>query len=133
LSGLHPEEAAERFPRPVFVHPYQSIGETGESQWQLYLRAGAAVQSLLKRPAGCYLVISHGGLLNMVFYAILGITPHANFHGPRFRFRNTAFATLTYTPDDHKWAVLGVNDRLHWQDEEDLSLRAITNNENSEE
>ncbi len=119
LSGLRPEDAAELYPRPDFFHPYQPIGQTGESQWELYLRAGRAVQSLVNRPPGNYLVVSHGGLLNMVFYAILGITPQANFYGPRFRFGNAAFATLTYTPAQHKWAVLGLNDRSHWpfQDE----------------
>jgi hypothetical protein len=57
--------------------------------------------------------------LNMFMYAILGIIPQANFYGPRFRFGNTAFATLTYTPNQHKWAVLGLNNRNHWQNEED--------------
>jgi broad specificity phosphatase PhoE len=114
LAGLHPDEASIRVPRPPFVYPYLPIGETGESQWELFLRAGQAVQTLFDRPTGSYLVVSHGGILNMVFYAILGIAPHANFLGPRFRFYNTAFATLTYTPGEHKWAVLGVNDHLHW-------------------
>ena len=113
LAGLRPEEAGQIYPRPEFVHPYQAIGETGESQWELYLRGGQAVQSLLNRPPGQYLVISHGGILNMVFYAILGIVPHANFSGPRFRFGNTAFATLTYHPNEHKWVVLRLNDQPH--------------------
>jgi 2,3-bisphosphoglycerate-dependent phosphoglycerate mutase len=115
LGGLRPEEAAEVAPRPPFMHPYQAVGETGESQWELYLRAGRAVQNLLKNPSGRYLVVSHGGILNLAFYAILGIAPQANFTGPRFRFANTAFATLTYRPDEHKWAVLGVNDHAHWK------------------
>ena len=113
LSGLRPAEAAKVAPRPAFMHPYQAVGETGESQWDLYLRAGGAVQALLKNPPGRYLVVSHGGIMNMAFYAILGIPPQANFTGPRFRFGNTAFATLTYHPDEHKWAVLGVNDHAH--------------------
>jgi 2,3-bisphosphoglycerate-dependent phosphoglycerate mutase len=99
LGGLRPEEAEEVAPRPPFMHPYQAVGETGESQWELYLRAGRAVQNLLKNPPGRYLVVSHGGILNLAFYAILGIAPQANFTGPRFRFANTAFATLTYRPD----------------------------------
>ena len=115
LSGLRPAEAAEVAPRPAFMHPYRAVGETGESQWDLYLRAGRAVQALLKNPSGRYLVVSHGGIMNMAFYAILGIPPQANFTGPRFRFSNTAFATLTYRPDEHKWAVLGVNDHAHWK------------------
>ena len=115
LAGLRAEEAALRYPRPAFISPYAPIGETGESQWELYLRAGRAVQSLLCRPPGSYLVVSHGGILNMVLYAILGIVPQANFQGARFRFRNTAFASLTYSPAEHSWALEGLNDRQHWE------------------
>lgn len=119
LSGLHPDEAATRYPRPIFMHPYMPVGIHGESQWDLYLRAGRAVQGLMRQPPGSYVVVSHGGILNLVLYAILGITPQANFHGPRFRFRNTAYATLTYSPFEHKWSLLGLNERNHWQDAED--------------
>ncbi len=117
LAGLRPEQAAERFPRPGFFHPYLPIGETGESQWELYLRAGQAVQDLLRRPPGRYLIVSHGGILNMVMYVILGIVPQANFHGPRFRFRNAAFATLVYYPETHTWRLEGLNDQAHWKPE----------------
>jgi len=113
MKGLSPEEVRETLPQPDFVHPYQPIGQTGESQWELYLRAGKAVQSLINRPPGCYLVVSHGALLNMFFYAILGIAPQPNFHGPRFRFSNSAFASLQYNPRSHRWYVLGVNDHSH--------------------
>jgi hypothetical protein len=54
----------------------------------------------------------------MAFYAILGIAPQANFTGPRFRFSNAAFATLTYHPDQHKWSVFAVNDHSHWRQAE---------------
>jgi 2,3-bisphosphoglycerate-dependent phosphoglycerate mutase len=118
MAGLSPEEVRETLPQPDFIHPYQAIGQTGESQWELYLRAGKAVQSLFNRPPGSYLIVSHGGLLNMFFYAILGIAPQPNFHGPRFRFSNSAFATLHYNPASHRWYVLGVNDHLHWNIEE---------------
>lgn len=118
LAGLRPEEAVISYPRPPFIHPYLPIGQTGESQWELYLRAGKAVQDLLHHPPGNYLIVSHGGILNMVLYAILGITPQANFYGPRFRFGNTAFATLSYNPGEHKWYVHGLNDRTHWQHDE---------------
>ncbi len=118
MAGLSPEEVSRSLPQPAFIHPYQPVGQTGESQWQLYLRAGAAVQSLISRPPARYLVVSHGGLLNMFFYAVLGINPQPNFHGPRFRFNNAAFATLTYNPASHHWYILGVNDHLHAKTEE---------------
>ncbi len=113
MAGLSPEEVTEKQPQPAFMHPYQAVGQTGESQWQLYLRAGAAVQSLFGHPPGRYLIVSHGGFLNMFFYAILGITPQPNVHGPRFRFNNAAFATLTYNPATHHWYILGLNDFQH--------------------
>ncbi len=116
LAGMRPEEAAQLFPRPGFINPYQAIGETGESQWEVYLRAGKAVQSLLRRPLGRYLIVSHGVFLNMTFYAILGIIPQANYQGPHFRFRNISFAEVTYNPVDHYWRVEKLNDREHWKE-----------------
>ena len=118
LTGLSPEEARETLPQLEFIHPYQPFGQTGESLWEVYLRAGMAVQSLIHRPPGCYLIVSHGGLLNMAFYAILGIAPQPSLQGPRFRFNNSAFATLEYNPRSHRWIVLGVNDHSHWQTDE---------------
>jgi 2,3-bisphosphoglycerate-dependent phosphoglycerate mutase len=117
MAGLNEDEVRDILPQPPFIHPYQPIGETGESQWELYLRAGKAVQSLFNHPPGKYLIVSHGGILNMFFYAILGISPQPNFHGPRFRLNNSAFATLYYEPNAHRWYILGVNDHLHWKTE----------------
>jgi broad specificity phosphatase PhoE len=114
LGGLNSDEAEKKHPRPPFINPYMKIGETGESQWELYLRAGHAVQGLINRPPGNYLIVSHGAILNMILYVILGITPQADFQGPRFRFPNTAFATAIYRPDTHTWFLTGLYDRRHW-------------------
>ena len=90
------------------------IGNQGEGNWELYLRAGRALQSLINREPGKYLVVSHGGLLNQVMHAIVGITPHAGFSRPRFRFGNTGFSHLTYYEHSHQWQINTVNDRSHW-------------------
>jgi broad specificity phosphatase PhoE len=118
LSGLNRAEAEIQFPRPAFIPLHMPFGETGESLWDLYLRAGQAVQDLIRRQPGRYLVVSHGGLLNMVLYAVLGISPQANFHGARFRFRNTAFANLVFNPAEHDWLLECLNRRDHWQEED---------------
>jgi len=115
-SGLHQDEAKEKYPFAEFVSIYDPIGKIGETNWELYLRGGLAIQSILHRPPGRYLVVSHGGILNMTLCAILGITPQANFQGPRFRFQNTAFATLIYEADRHIWIVVGINERPHWNE-----------------
>jgi 2,3-bisphosphoglycerate-dependent phosphoglycerate mutase len=114
LSGLRHDDAREKYPPKEFIPLYEPIGLTGESQWELYLRAGLAIQSILHQNPGRYLVVSHGGLLNMVLKAAFGITPQANFQGPRFRFRNTAFASITYFPEIHTWHVNSINACPHW-------------------
>lgn len=116
LSGLPYDVGLQRFPPPDFSTPFTPIGQHGESQWELYLRGGRAIQKLLEREPGSYLIVTHGGLLNMVMYAILNIPVQANFQGPRFRFANTAYAQFIYVPDTHQWQVLGTNLAYHLQE-----------------
>jgi broad specificity phosphatase PhoE len=68
----------------------------------------------LDRAPGRYLVVSHGGILNMAMYSILSIAPQAHHNGPRFWFRNTTFAEFAYEPDYHNWRLLRF-DRDHWK------------------
>jgi 2,3-bisphosphoglycerate-dependent phosphoglycerate mutase len=117
LAGLTEQQAEQVSPRPTFMTPYTRFGETGESRWELYLRAGRAVQHILDRPAGRYLIASHGGILNMALYAILGIPVQADSAGPRFMFHNTTFTTLTYTPERHCWRMLAFDDRRHLKED----------------
>jgi broad specificity phosphatase PhoE len=112
MEGLTAEEVRKR-PQPPYVTPYDSIGGEGEGDWALFLRAGQALHSLLRRPAGSYLIVSHGGLLNQLMNAIIGIAPHVDPSGVRFRFENTAFARVTYIPYQHRWTIDALNDRGH--------------------
>lgn len=112
MEGLTAEEVRKK-PKPPYVTPYDPIGGNGEGDWALYLRAGQALHDLLKRSAGSYLIVSHGGLLNQVMNAIVGIAPHADPSGIRFRFENTAFARVIYFPYQHRWNIDTVNDRGH--------------------
>jgi broad specificity phosphatase PhoE len=57
--------------------------------------------------------VSHGGLLNQLMHAIVGVAPHADPSGVRFRFENTSFARVIYFPHQHRWAIDAVNDRAH--------------------
>ncbi len=118
ISGLLLDEARALYPEQDFFNPYQSLAETGEGDWQLYLRAAQALFNLLQRPPGKYLVVSHGGTLNMTLYAILGIPPQPNYQGPRFRFENTSFAQFRYYPNRHRWRVDVIGDRAHWKEDQ---------------
>ena len=117
LAGLTQAEAALVSPRPDFITPYTRYGKTGESRWEVYLRAGRAIQHILDRGPGRTLVAAHGGVLNMTMYAILGIAVQADHSVPRFLFHNTTFATFDYEPDGHNWRLLNFDDRRHWKED----------------
>jgi broad specificity phosphatase PhoE len=112
MEGLTAEEVRQK-PRPPYITPYNAIGGDGEGDWELYLRAGRALHALLQRPPGGYLIVSHGGMLNQLMHAIVGIAHHADPGGVRFHFENASFSQVTYYPHKHRWAIDAVNDRAH--------------------
>ncbi|MBG0784015.1 MAG: histidine phosphatase family protein [Anaerolineaceae bacterium] len=113
FTGLKREEADLVYPKPEFFTPYDNMGETGEGDWALFLRAGNALQRILRKPPARYVIVSHGGILNQALHVILGMTPQANGQGVHFRFVNTAFATVYYEPEQHRWVIWGLNDFTH--------------------
>ncbi len=106
LQGLPFDDPAAKALEAPFFHPYMHVGQTGESELELLARGALGVQSLLDRGPGRYLVVSHGALLNRVMFAIMGLTVQPNFQGFAFGFGNTAFVTLMYRPEAHKWRLL---------------------------
>lgn len=118
FRGLTANEVRQNFAHPDFTTPYDSVGTDGEGDWELFLRAGQALHDLLKREPARYLIVSHGGLLNLLMHTVVGIVPQAHHSGASFRFSNTAFAQLLYYPNQHRWVIDKLNDHLHWQDAE---------------
>ena len=118
FAGLTAHEVRNNFSQPDFTTPYDPVGMDGEGDWELFLRAGQALHDLLKREPARYLIVSHGGLLNQLMHAVVGIVPQANNAGTRFRFSNTAFAQLLYFPNQHRWAIDKINDHAHLLDAE---------------
>ncbi len=119
FSGLTAHEVRQNFTHPEFTTPYDPVGMDGEGDWALFLRAGQALYELLRRKPARYLIVSHGGLLNQVMHAVVGVAPQANNSGTRFRFDNTAFARLYYYPHQHRWAIDKLNDHAHCLDAAD--------------
>lgn len=88
------DTSRNRLPSPPFSGTY----EDGEGTWELYLRAAAAVQAIVRRPPGRYLVVSHGGILNAALRAILGIAPVPGLL-PRFDLGNCGYADVSVHAD----------------------------------
>src|SRR4030042_6000086 len=73
LQGIKLEDINLLTPPVDFFHPYDPMGGNGESQVDLFTRASMALQNILRLPAGSYLIVSHGGILNKVLFVIRGI------------------------------------------------------------
>jgi 2,3-bisphosphoglycerate-dependent phosphoglycerate mutase len=112
-EGLRYEEILSKYhelpPRSVYDPAY----ETGESDWDLYIRAANAVQNLTYRTSGRYLVVSHGSIMNAALSAIIGITPKPPYHRIRFRFSNTGYANLEYNAHHQSWSIHSLNCVCH--------------------
>ena len=112
LQGTDLHELDQQHPPVDFFHPYEPIGGNGESQLDLYSRASQALQKIIRQPAGSYLVVSHGGILNKTLYVIMGITPQGHYNSPIFHFMNTGYAQFRYNSSTRQWAVLSLNNQI---------------------
>ncbi len=112
LQGFNLDDIDQLQPKVDYFNPYEPIGGNGESQLDLYTRACLAIQDILRRPAGSYLVVSHGGIINKALYAILGITPQGHYNSPIFHLANAGYAQFRYNSSTRQWAVLALNNQL---------------------
>lgn len=109
LAGMSREAAAEQYPRPAFRNPYQPFCGTGESEWEIYIRAARAVEKMVRHGPGNYLVVAHGGVLNSALKTIVGTPPSPDQQGLSFAFGDTGYARLVYYPSKHHWRLLEFN------------------------
>lgn len=112
-EGLTSDEVHQIYSNFDFTDPTQRPGQDGESLLELFARANRALQSLLNRPSGGYLVVSHGAIIQMILFTVLGLSPVLNFQRLRFQIENTAFSSLSYDPRRQLWLVEGINQIPH--------------------
>lgn len=109
LAGLPYHVASVRYPIPAFQNPFQphvvSAGE-GESTWSFHSRAARALERIVRRGAGSYLVVAHGGILNAAMGCIVGAQPTVSGQGVTFSFGDTGYVRTAYNPNRHHWVVL---------------------------
>ena len=93
---------------------YDPLFETGESRWDLFIRAANAMQHLLRRPAGSYLVVSHGAILGAALHTVLCISPSPGRVRPmRLGFANTGYAVLAFYAAEARWELRHLNVTCH--------------------
>jgi 2,3-bisphosphoglycerate-dependent phosphoglycerate mutase len=105
LAGLPYDIAKVRFPRPAFRNPYEGLAGSGESEWDLHSRAARAVQSVIRRGLGRYLVVAHGGILNAALRHVVGAPVPLNGQDIWFEFGDTGYYKMVYAPGKHHWVM----------------------------
>ena len=105
LAGVRWDAARVQFPQPAFRNPYETFWGTGEGSWDLYLRAARAVQGVIRRGPGSYLVVAHGGILNDALRTVVGAGPAVNSQGVWFAFSNAGYIRTVYDPARHTWLI----------------------------
>lgn len=107
LAGLSFEEADKRYPAPDFRNPFEAFWETGESEWEFQSRAARAVQRVIQKGEGRYLVVGHGGILCAALRVVVGAQTLVNKQGLWFEFGNLGFLQAVYYPKKHQWIIQG--------------------------
>ncbi len=106
LAGLPYDVARERFPRPAFRGPFEPMCGSGESDLELTLRAARALERVIRRGPGRYLVVAHGMVLNAALRVVMGAPTPVNNAGIWFAFDDLGYARFCYDPGKHIWTML---------------------------
>jgi broad specificity phosphatase PhoE len=91
------------------LHAYEPLFDEGESLIDLHVRAASAIQSLITKPPGTYLVVAHGGILGAAVRVAMGLMPTAWNAPVHIRFDNASFSELTFDNSHQRWSLVHVN------------------------
>ena len=108
-EGAGLQVIADWYPPRGWPTPFEPIYESGETEWQAHLRAGQAIEALLRLPEGSYLVVSHGNILNAALHMVMGILPHGQTLPVELGLGPGCFAELQYYPTTGRWKLLSFN------------------------
>ena len=113
-QGNHYTETLEWYSDRGNASPFEEVFNSGESEWQLHIRASHAIEQMTDRSPGMYLIVSHGGFLGAVLRAIFGLAPSSSRARPlRLSFANTGFSELRYDHVEARWYIDSLNSRPH--------------------
>jgi 2,3-bisphosphoglycerate-dependent phosphoglycerate mutase len=104
IAGMLKSELNTKYPLPSFDSPFRYFPEkSGENAIMEHARAGLALNSIIDRNPGRYLIVSHGGILNAIVRNILGIAPIVNGSGVVFGFGDNTYLQISYYEERHLW------------------------------
>ncbi len=91
---------------------FEPIYDTGETEWQIHMRAGKAIDQLISYQKRNVLIVSHGNVLNAAFRLLLGVLPSGRSLPVEFAIEPGCYAKLNYRPDIGRWILVSFNDHV---------------------
>ncbi len=108
LAGLSLEETSRKYPLTDFLGPFDPLvvnANTGESGWSLHASAIRALERVIRRGSGSYLVVSHGNALNAALRCVVGAQPPVRGQGLGFSLGDTGFVRARCKSDRDQWTI----------------------------
>lgn len=108
VAGLPYDVARAKYPVPDFHNPFEPhvvSANAGESTWAFQSRAARALESVIRRGPGHYLVVAHGGILNAALRCIVGAQPPVTGQGIYFGFGDLGCAKTRFEPGKNRWVL----------------------------
>jgi len=111
LAGMKYEEAKAKYPLPKIDGPFRRFpGNTGENEFELNARALLALNSIIDKGPGSYLIVSHGGIVNAVMKRIMDIPIGNKESGVVFRLGDNGFIEVEYREEKNLWIIKRMED-----------------------
>jgi len=108
IAGMSYDEAHKKYPLPDFHNPFDPhvvTANAGETMWAFQSRAARALEKVIRRGPGHYLIVAHGGILSAAMRCIVGAQPPVTGQGIDFSFGDTGFVRTHYTPNQNHWVI----------------------------
>jgi broad specificity phosphatase PhoE len=109
-EGASLQEIAGWYTDRSWPTAFEPLYETGETEWQIHLRAGKALQMLLQYPHGRYLIVSHGNLINAVLHVIFGILPSGCTPLIELALEPGCYAQVNCYTERNRWRLVSFNE-----------------------
>ena len=104
LAGIKYEDAKKKYPLPKIDGPFRRFpGNTGENEIEINARALLALNSIIDKGPGSYLIVSHGGILNAVMKRIMEIPIGNKESGVVFKLGDNGFIEMEYREEKNLW------------------------------
>jgi len=112
-EGMDLQIIADWYKSKPYPTSFEPIYESGETEWQVHVRAGKAIEQLIQFYDGNCLVVSHGNVINAALHVIFGVLPYGRSLPIELALCTGCYAKVAFLAETGRWSLVSFNDRSH--------------------